>query len=179
MGTLIIFVIYKGKRLINVEEEINYKTIIMRKIVLFAIALFATSSAFATDYYLYLDDTSGNETSWAVSGLQKLTFSGSNVLIHQIGGTTSTYPMSGISRLHFETTPTAISSIEAEGGTLFDGTSLKVNAKSGSIVSIYSASGTLVSASIVGSDGIVSIGSLPSGVYLVKTGNVTSKIMKK
>ena len=152
----------------------------MKKILLsLTLALVSSLTASATDFYLWLNAASGDETSWAVSGLQKITFSGTNVVITTTDGSSSTYAMSDVSKLHFETSPTAINDVQAGQAVRFDGTALQVSASEGTRVDVFTATGTLAGRATVDGTGRVSLSNLPSGVYMVKIGNNTTKILKR
>ncbi len=152
----------------------------MRKLLLsFIMTVTTCLTASATDFYLWVTQTSGDETSWAVSEVQKITFSGSNVVVTATDGTSATFAMSEVSKLNFQTSPTAIQNLQAETPVRFDGDNLKVSASEGTVVDVFSATGTLVGKASVDGSGQVSLSNLPKGVYMVKVGSKTSKVLKR
>ena len=152
----------------------------MRKILLSLIMTVTTCiTASATDFYLWLIQTSGDEQSWAVSDLQKITFSGSNVVITATDGSSKTVAMNEVSKLNFQTSPTAINSLQVESSVRFNGDNLQVSVSEGTAVDVYSPTGTLVGKGSVDATGMVSLSNLPKGVYMVKVGGKTSKVLKR
>lgn len=152
----------------------------MRKLLLsFMMTVTTCLTASATDFYLWVTQTSGDETSWAVSEVQKITFSGSNVIVTATDGTSATFAMSDVSKLNFQTSPTAINSLQVESPVRFVGDNLQVSASEGTAVDVYSATGALVGKAYVNGSGQVSLSNLPKGVYMVKVGGKTSKVLKR
>lgn len=89
------------------------------------------------------------------------------------------YSFNGVSRFYISNTDdtTEIGSVKT-AGRKFDGSTLYLNAK-GCKVSLYNADGKLVNANVSENGGVtaVSMASLPAGVYIVKTGNTSFKIV--
>ena len=136
-------------------------------------------TASATDFYLWLTNTTGDEESWSLSDVRKITFSGSDVVITTTDGSTKTYAMSEVSKLNFQDTPTSIDRVKASSPVQFDGNALHVGASTGTPVDVYTATGSLACKSVVDGSGQVSLSSLPNGVYLVKIGNNKVKVLKR
>lgn len=136
-------------------------------------------TASATDFYLWVTQTTGDETSWALSDVRKITFSNGNVVVTATDGTSSTFAMSEVSKLNFQTSPTAINSLQTESSVRFNGDNLQVSASEGTAVDVYSPTGTLVGKASVDGSGQVSLSNLPKGVYMVKVGGKTSKVLKR
>lgn len=111
------------------------------------------------------------------------TFSG-NKLIIKTSTATVEYPLAEVQRYTYEGVETGIESIESDNSMLVkqekDKLSLR-NLKTGEEVRLYSSSGSLLQ--IVKSNGtepvVISLSSRPQGVYIVKSGNETIKLMKR
>lgn len=111
------------------------------------------------------------------------TFS-NNMLVIKTSSATIEYPLADIQRYTYEGVETGIESIESDNSMLVkqekDKLSLR-NLKAGEEVRLYSSSGSLLQ--IVKSNGtepvVISLSSRPQGVYIVKSGNETIKLMKR
>ena len=107
-----------------------------------------------------------------------------NKLVIKTSSATIEYPLADIQRYTYEGIETGIESIESDNSMLVkqekDKLSLR-NLKAGEEVRLYSSSGSLLQ--IVKSNGtepvVISLSSRPQGVYIVKSGNETIKLMKR
>lgn len=131
----------------------------MRKLLFFILyaLFFSAAPSFATDYkYLIFQQADGTRQSFGVSGL-KLTFSGGNMLVEQ-NGTTTTFPLSELSKMFFSEEATGIKQLPAEEqvGTV-----------------VYSLSG--VRMGVFASPAEMQQ-KLPQGVYVMKKGDQTVKL---
>ena len=135
-----------------------FKQKTMRKLLLFLFLSVATVfQASATDYkYLTFQQADGTRQSFGVSGL-KLTFSGGNMLVEQ-NGTTTTFPLSELSKMFFSEEATGIKQLptEEQVGTV-----------------VYSLSG--VRMGVFASPAEMQQ-KLPQGVYVMKKGDQTVKL---
>ena len=136
-------------------------------------------SASATDFYLWLTNTAGDEESWALSDVRKITFNGTDVVITTTDGTSKTFAMDEISKMNFHTQATAINDLKADAPVQFDGCILQVSAPNGATVAVYTATGSLATKTVVDGSGQVSLSDLPKGVYMVKIGNNITKVLKR
>lgn len=111
------------------------------------------------------------------------TFS-NNMLVIKTNSATIEYPLADIQRYTYEGVETGIESIESDNSMLVkqekDKLSLR-NLKAGEEVRLYNSSGRLLQ--VVKSNGtepvIISLSSRPQGVYIVKSGKETIKLMKR
>lgn len=119
-----------------------------------ALATMFSLSALADDYTLYVL-TPTAEYSYAFDNLQRITFSDGNMVITTKSGEATPVTLSSIERVYFDKVATSIQKVE----------SVELSAES----EMYDLSGRRISADAV----------LPKGVYVVKEGGKTRKIVKK
>ena len=136
----------------------------------------------ADDYaYLTIDQTSG-ETSFAVSNINKITFNENNMVLHLTDGKQATLPLSQLSKLFFsdkDATGIASIGIEQSSISIQEGV-LRVKADRGATVAIYDAGGRAVRMVQAGDkETEVNLSGMVKGVYIVKVGNQTKKVMNK
>ena len=125
----------------------------------------------------------GSTVLYALNEQPVTTFS-DNKLVIKTSSATIEYPLADIQRYTYEGVETGIESIESDNSMLVkqekDKLSLR-NLKAGEEVRLYSSSGSLLQ--IVKSNGtepvVISLSSRPQGVYIVKSGNETIKLMKR
>ena len=125
--------------------------------------------------------TDGTVNRFALTGNPTVTYEGENLVV-SAGEEQFTTALSGISQLTFEQVPTGISEMVEEspkpvftpGQARFEG--LKPHAT----VSIHTIDGKMLSSTRANEDGAVSIdlGTLPQGVYILRTPNQSYKIKK-
>ena len=111
------------------------------------------------------------------------TFS-NNMLVIKTSTATVEYPLAEVQRYTYEGVETGIESIDSDNGVLVKQEKNKLslaNLKAGAEVRLYNSSGSLLQ--IVKSNGtdpvVISLSSRPQGVYIVKSGNETIKLMKR
>ena len=150
----------------------------MKRLLLALIATLASMSAFADgEYGLYIlsEGASSEEpTTIPVAEIQKITFENGNVVVKQTSGESSTFSMSSISRMYFGELVTGIRDVPSEG--LWDGKSIKVIGDSK--VEVFTTSGVAVSQGKYSNGESVNLDHLPQGVYIVKVGGRSIKIIK-
>lgn len=129
----------------------------MKKIIMVALATMFSLSALADDYTLYVQ-TAAAEYTYAFDNLQRITFSDGNMVIATKEGETAAVSISSIERVFFDKVATGIKSVENAEGV-----------ESAANREMYDLSGRPVSANAV----------LPKGIYVVKEGGKTFKIVKK
>ncbi|MBP5136508.1 MAG: T9SS type A sorting domain-containing protein [Paludibacteraceae bacterium] len=125
------------------------------KTTIFA-ALFSmlTLSAFADDYTLYVQ-TAVAEYTYAFDDLQRITFDNGNMVIATKSGESTSVGISTISRVYFDNVATGVEKVEPTIVTADK--------------EVYDLSGRRVSVNT----------ELPKGIYVVKEGGKTYKIVKK
>jgi len=149
----------------------------MKKLLLAFIATLCSLTAFADgEYGLYIlpEGASDEPTTFSVSEIQKITFENGNVIVKQTSGESSTFSMSSISRMYFGELVTGIRDVSSEG--LWDGKSIKVIGDSK--VEVFTTSGVAVSQGKYSNGESVNLDHLPQGVYIVKVGGRSIKIIK-
>ena len=111
------------------------------------------------------------------------TFS-NNMLVIKTSTATVEYPLAEVQRYTYEGVETGIESIDSDNGVLVKQEKNKLslaNLKAGAEVRLYNSSGSLLQ--IVKSNGtepvVIPLSSRPQGVYIVKSGNETIKLMKR
>lgn len=125
----------------------------------------------------------GSTVLYALSEQPVTTFS-DNKLVIKTSNTTVEYPLAEVQRYTYEGVETGIESIDSDNGVLVKQEKNKLslaNLKAGAEVRLYNASGRLLD--ILKSNGTdavtISIASRPQGMYIVKCGNETIKLMKR
>lgn len=109
----------------------------MKHLSTIAVAFLLGTTAFADDFNLYYDATTGTEGNKidAVENLQKLTFENGTMTIIRKDGTTSTLSVANIQRLFFSTDETvAIEEVKADNTAakhsgVYDMTGRKIDAQ--------------------------------------------------
>ena len=149
---------------------------------LFGLLLAVSGTAHADEYaYLTIDQT-GNETSFAVSSINRITFSNTDMVLHMNDGTQQTLPLASLSKMFFAENGTngIAATIGAEQRiTLKDGV-LRVKGLPGQTVSVYNTGGQIVRKVTAGEQETeVNLSGMVKGVYIVRVGNETKKIMNK
>lgn len=139
------------------------------KLLFFCCAMAISTTASAQSYsYLTLRKAVGDETSLKVDGL-KITFSNGQ-LVATNGEETVSVPLSEMGSMFFSAQPTAIASTSAAGGfeaSIVHGT-FHATVPAGVEVKVYSTDGRLMPTS-----------GLQPGVYVVKAGSQTLKVMAR
>ncbi len=125
------------------------------KTTIFA-ALFSmlSLSAFADDYTLYVQ-TAVAESTYAFDDLQRITFDNGNMVIATKNGESTSVGIATISRVYFDNVATGVEKVEPTVVTADK--------------EVYDLSGRRVSVNT----------ELPKGIYVVKEGGKTRKIVKK
>ncbi|MBO7415908.1 MAG: T9SS type A sorting domain-containing protein [Bacteroidaceae bacterium] len=131
----------------------------MKKTLLILLAAFLAMPAFSQD--LLIRDKEGKEQSLNLDNLRKLTFEKGNLVATLNDGSATSYILSSISKMLFSDN-TAVEGIIADAVLP---------------VSVYDLSGrVIVNDSSASTESV--IGDLPKGIYLLRTGGKTIKIIK-
>lgn len=131
----------------------------MKKLLLIALVTLLAMPAFGQD--LLIRDKDGNEQSLNLDNLRKLTFEQGNLVATLNDGSATSYILSSISKMLFS-----------------DNTAVEGIATDGSLpVSVYDLSGRIVVKDSAASTESI-IEDLPKGIYLLRTGGKTIKIIK-
>lgn len=143
----------------------------MKKIFSFILMAIIGLSMFAADE-LYVRQT-GGDTKISISSIKEITFPSGQVVVALNDGTSKTYSSSSFVSLRFNgNIGSGVENAMVEEAISFDGVVVK-SPQAG--IAVYSTDGRLVVAS---EDAQVNVSSLASGIYIVKSGSLTSKIAK-
>lgn len=146
--------------------------------ILTASLLLAISSAIMADDYQYLTVTQANgETSFAVSDIRKITFDATNMVLHLSDDTTQSLPLAGLSKMFFSDGQTAIGTIETQSKMHFADGTLRATVAPGEAIALYNMRGEQVFSA--NHSGTYSLAALTKGVYIVKVGSETKKVVNK
>ena len=143
----------------------------MKKIFSFIMSAVATLSMFAADE-LYVRQNSG-DTRISIGSIKEITFPSGQVVVKMTDGSSKTYSSSSFVSLRFNgNIGSGVEDAVSENAIVYDGVVVKAPQTG---IMIYSTDGCLVMSS---EESEVNISSLASGVYVVKAGCLTSKIVK-
>lgn len=144
-----------------------------------AVCLVIATGASATDYkYLIFESQDGTNISIALDGLT-ITFN-NGILTATQGGSSKQLTVSDLSKMFFSTLD-GIRPIENENTAVsLQGATLSIKAPAGTQARVFDASGKLVMSTRITTNGTpANIGLLKQGVYVVKAGQLTHKILVK
>ncbi len=143
----------------------------MKKVFSCFLILLLALPVFAADI-IYVRQNSG-DTQLSISSIKEITFPSGSVVVTMTDGTSKTYSSSTFVSLRFDgNINVGVEDAINENGVLYDGVIVKAPQAG---IAIYSTDGRLVLAT---EDAQVNVSSLASGIYIVKTGCVTTKIVK-
>ncbi len=129
---------------------------------------------------LILTQSDGTTVSYAVSAVSKITFSGTTLQVVTASGSTA-YSLSSLNKLSFGST-TGIGSAEAVASGVSVSVvaeQLQVSGAQGAKLAVYTVDGKQVLTDYVKeSVATYSLGALSAGVYVVRVGSHSSKIVK-
>lgn len=149
------------------------------KNMLFAMVIAIVSPAQADNYGYLTVAANGSDTNYELSGISKITFDETNMILWNGGTKTAEIPLASLDKMFFSGT-SGISAVTGTGTTmrLNDGI-LRVTAPTGSRITLYNIKGQLLKeVTASGEETEVNLrGLLTKGVYIVKVGNETRKLM--
>ena len=136
------------------------------------------TSALADDYkYLTVDQNSG-EVSFEVSNISKITFDATNMVLHLADGKTQQLPLAGLSRMFFAATSSSIAAVaDTKSKIQFSDGMLRATVAPGENLTLYNMKGEQVFSS--SETGTFDLKTLTKGVYIVKVGKETRKVINK
>ena len=144
----------------------------MKKGILLIFIMMLSLQVFAADE-LYVRQNSG-DTRLNISSIKEISFPSGQVVITMTDGSTKTYSSSSFISLRFNgNIGSGIENVEQEGAIVYDGVTVKAP-QSG--IFIYSTDGCLIISSEMSE---VNVSTLEQGVYIVKSGDLTTKIIKR
>lgn len=117
---------------------------------------------------------SGGDTKFNISSIKEITFPSGQVVVTMTDGSSKSYSSSSFVSLRFDGKQNVgIENVsEVADNIIFDGVNVRTSQAG---IMIYSTDGRLVLSS---EDVLVNVSSLASGIYIVKAGGLTSKIVK-
>lgn len=127
----------------------------------------------------------GHKDYYELSDTPVTTFGGGNLVITFMNGSTVSYPLNTVQRYMYDGVKTGITEQAPEIGTdvhvFQDGNMLTLShVPEGNDVSLYSSDGQLLETHTgSGKPILISVDSRPDGMYIVKTGTQTFKLMKQ
>lgn len=149
------------------------------KNMLFAMVIAIASPAQADNYGYLTVAANGSDTNYELSGISKITFDETNMILWNGGTKTAEIPLASLDKMFFSGT-SGISAVTGSATTmrLNDGI-LRVTAPTGSRITLYNIKGQLLKeVTASGEETEVNLrGLLTKGVYIVKVGNETRKLM--
>lgn len=150
------------------------------KKLLFAIAamLFSIAVKAQDDYSLFIVQADNSSSYYQLSTLKKITFENGNVVLHSTTGEKTTTAMSSVGSMYIAPTVTSVELVHSDGAIVWDGTTLRVNQGSAT-VEVFNASGTRVMHQSLNANNEASLSHLPQGVYIIRTGGQSLKVVKK
>jgi len=162
------------------------------KLVLFAVPMLAAAQTTDTNSddgntvdrkFLVVETKDHVKTTYMLSDKPQVTFEGNNLHIVSEKAD-ATYNLLDVLNFTYETqSVTGVSELREEPATIdYNNGELVVSGlKANNAVSIYAMDGKLVQQQTASRGGTfrLSLSSLPQGVYIVKVGNITYKIMKR
>lgn len=143
--------------------------------------LLATAAATRADYVsLTVKETAGTWTSFGLNGL-KVTFSADNITVSN-PEMVQTFPVSDVWSLQLTDLPTGVNgAADGRQSSLVVSTGrgrISVSAAPGAVVRVYSATGQQCATLRIDSSGTpASVGNLAPGVYILRAGNGTRKLV--
>jgi hypothetical protein len=148
------------------------------KTIIAAVLLACSTNAIADNYtYLTISGTD-NETNFAVSDIQTITFDNTDMILKLTNGTTQRLPLSGLSKMFFTADPSGITTVEGAKSKIdINGGVLRANVAEGERITIYNLKGEAVYTS--NADATVDLKTLVKGVYIVKVGQEAIKVMNR
>ena len=140
--------------------------------------LFFSSSALADNYqYLTVSQPDG-DTSFIVTSIQKITFDAGNMLLYLTDGSTQTLPLNSLSKMFFSAESSGIATVtQMQSKIQFTDGVLRATVAPGESVMIYNMKGEQVFS--INESGTFDLKTLTKGVYIIKIGNETKKVINK
>ncbi|MBO4445293.1 MAG: T9SS type A sorting domain-containing protein [Bacteroidaceae bacterium] len=152
----------------------------MRRIAL-SIACMFILSASALAQNLYVTQTSGTETALPLSGISKIKFDSGNMIAVMTSGEDQTYALSSVRALTFQEGTYVAPLPVAEPSFSYSPAShsLTLSGKAGSVVNVYSISGQRVLTTVQTiSEQTIDLSQLPRGIYVVEAEGKSSKFVR-
>lgn len=135
-------------------------------------------TALADDYQYLTVSGSGSENSYSVSKIQKITFEAANMVLAMTDGTEQRVPLAGLEKMFFATSPSGIATVSTTQSKMqFSGGVLRATVVAGETIAVYNMKGEKVFST--NESGSYDLSGLQRGVYIVKVGTETRKVVNK
>lgn len=167
----------------NTFTKNNFKNIMKKLFILFAVCcLFAAQSHAQDVQAVSIKKADGTVQSVPLNNLKKITFPGDgNMLFTLADGGENSYIITEINSMVFGLVDgVANKNISPKQFVSYSAgkDEIKMNIAEGAAVQVYGANGQLVKSAAKLENGILNIAGLAKGVYIIKSGNQTAKIVK-
>lgn len=156
----------------------------MKHIIVFILLLFPFSMVIAedADSRLVVWKTDGSKVVYSLSEQPKTTFTSEGIVI-TTNTVSVTYPLTQIIKYTYEGIASGIESITNDGGVMIsqDGYNFRFsNLIENTLIQIYSVNGSLISThKNEGKQITISLGDHANGVYIIKVGDTSYKVIKR
>jgi hypothetical protein len=152
------------------------------KKMLTAMLLMLSATAMADNYAYLAIQEQDKENTYSLQQISKITFNEANMILNMTDGSKVELPLAGLSKMFFtEAGPTGIMTAgnDKSGVRLIDGV-VHVNAPAGSTVTLYNIKGQAIkSITATSEETEINVSNMTKGVYIVKVGGQSKKIMNK
>ncbi len=141
--------------------------------------MLATASTSMADNYQYLTVTqTDGDTSFAVVDIRKITFDATNMVLHLADGATQTLPLTSLQKMFFASESAAIEAVaQGEQKVHFSNGMLRADLQAGEAVTLFNMKGEQEFST--NKSGTYDLKHLAKGVYIVKVGQESKKIINK
>jgi len=142
-------------------------------------AMLSISSGIMADNYAYLTiGQSDSESSFELSQISRITFDQQNMILHMADNSTQQLPLASLSKMFFSANAQGISTVQAQQGKIMmDGDQLRLTLDEGEQAIVYNLKGEQILRANTST--IFQLGRLQRGVYIVRVGNETRKVMNR
>lgn len=144
-----------------------------------ALLLTATATTALADDYKYLTIAGdGTETSYEVDNIDRITFDATDMVLHLTDGNQQRLPLASLQRMFFTQTSSGITATTRSQSKMhFEGGMLHADIARGETISVYNMKGERVFTA--NRSGAYDLSQLVKGVYIVKVGTETRKVVNK
>jgi hypothetical protein len=149
----------------------------IRTILTSVVAALCSLTALADDYQYLTVSSDGGQNSYTVSNIQKITFDATNMVLHLSDGTTQQLPLAGLQKMFFSSEGSGIAVGTMQSKMQFNGGMLRAEMADGERLTVYNMKGVEVFSA--NESGTYDLTTLTRGVYIVKVGNATKKVVNK
>lgn len=158
----------------NFDKDMNT----IRTFIASALMALTCVGAQADDYKYLTLSQSNDEMSFEVTNISKITFDATNMVLHLADGNTQALPLSGLSKMFFTSTPSGIADVAATKSKIqFSDGMLRATVAPGESLTLFNMKGEQVFSS--NETGTFDLNTLTKGVYIVKVGKETRKVINK